>query len=332
MTTKKYILAHDVGTGGNKAVLCDLQGQVLYSVYQSYGISYPRPEWVEQDPDELWQVVAATSRRVIQKSGIDPAEILGVGVSAQMFNTLPIDEKGRPLTPMLSWLDLRSIRQAERVTSGEMPAFLFKHTGNIPTAKDSIPKILWLKEERPEVWDRTAYLLDCKEYILFKLTGKIAIDWVGASAYFLFNPYTKKWSEEVCKELGIPLGMLPPAYPATDVIGKITPEAARETGLKPGTPVVICAGDVAVAQSGAGANQEGKVHLCIGTATWIGISTSTFRNDPVKPFWGLNHIDPKKYIVAGEMETGGGALMWFRDALCQDEKRIAAEQGISSMT
>ena len=89
-----------------------------------------------------------------------------------MWNTLPMDEKGRPLTPMLSWLDLRSIRQSERVTSGEMPAFLFKHTGNLPTAKDSIPKILWLKEERPEIWDRTAYLLDCKEYILFKLTGK----------------------------------------------------------------------------------------------------------------------------------------------------------------
>ena len=79
MTTKKYILAHDVGTGGNKAVLCDLQGQVLHTVYQSYGIYYPRPEWVEQDPDELWGVVAATSRKVIQKSGIDPAEILGVG-------------------------------------------------------------------------------------------------------------------------------------------------------------------------------------------------------------------------------------------------------------
>ena len=114
------------------------------------------------------------------------------------------------------------------------------------------------------------------------------------------------------------------------MIGEITPQAARETGLKPGTPVVICAGDVAVAQSGAAANQEGKVHLCIGTATWIGVSTSTFRNDPVKPFWGLNHIDPQKYIIAGEMETGGGALMWFRDTLCQEEKRLAAQQGRSS--
>ncbi len=330
MSNKKYILAHDTGTGGNKAVLCDLKGRVVHSAYRSYGISYPHPEWVEQDPGELWRAVAATSRQVIRESGIDPVDIIGVGVSAQMWNTLPVDEAGRPLAPILSWLDLRSIKQAERVTAGDMPSFLFEHTGNIPTAKDSIPKILWLKEERPEIWKKTAYLLDCKEYILFKLTGKIAIDWVGASVYFLFNPATKTWSQEVCDKLGIPVEKLPPAFPCTDVIGEITAQAARQTGLKPGTPVVICAGDVAVAQSGAGANQEGKVHLCIGTATWIGVSTSAFRNDPVKPFWGLNHIDPKKYIIAGEMETGGGALMWFRDVLCQEERRQAAARGKSS--
>jgi xylulokinase len=327
---KKYILAHDTGTGGNKAVLCDLNGKVLFSNYQPYGISYPHPEWVEQDPNELWQVVAATTKKVIQESGINPNEILGVGVSAQMWNTLPVDEQGQPLTPMMSWLDLRSVKQADRLAQGEIPSFIYKHTGNIPTAKDSIPKILWLKEERPEIWKRTAYLLDCKEYILYKLTGKIAIDWVGASVYFLFNPYTRQWSEEVCRTLGIPMEKLPNAYPCTEVIGEITIEAAQQTGLLPGTPVVICAGDVAVAQSGAGANREGKVHLCIGTATWIGVSTSSFRNDPEKPFWGLNHIDPQKYIIAGEMETGGGALMWFRDALCQEEKHQAAVQGVSS--
>lgn len=330
MAEKKYILAHDTGTGGDKAVLCDLRGKVLYSAYQAYGISYPNPEWVEQDPDELWQAVASTTRKVIQDSGIDPEEILGVGVSAQMWNTLPVDEKGTPLMPMLSWLDLRSVRQAERVLQGDNPSFIFKHTGNIPTAKDSIPKILWLKEERPDLWNRTACLMDCKEYILFKLTGKMAIDYVGASVYFLFDPLKKCWSEEVCNRLGIPVEKLPKAYPCTDVIGEVTDEAAKITGLKPGTPVVICAGDVAVAQSGAGANQEGKVHLCIGTATWVGVSTSTFHNDPVKPLWGLCHIDPSKYIIAGEMETGGGALMWFRDVLCKEEKLRTTHIGRST--
>ena len=170
--TKKYILAHDTGTGGDKAVLTDLQGRVIHCAYQDYGIYYPQAEWAEQDPEELWRTVAATTRKVIAESGIDPQEILGVGISAQMFNLLPVDEKGTPVTPMLSWLDLRSVPQADRILRGDTPRFLFEKTGNIPTAKDIIPKILWLKEERPELWNRTAQLLDCKEYIIFRLTGQ----------------------------------------------------------------------------------------------------------------------------------------------------------------
>jgi xylulokinase len=327
---KNYILAHDTGTGGDKAVIIDLQGKVIHSAYQPYGLSYPRPDWVEQDPDELWQAVAVTSRQVLQESGVDPGEILGVGISAQMFNTLPVDEHCRPLTPMLSWLDVRSVRQADRLMEGDTPALLFKHTGNIPTAKDNIPKILWLKEERPDLWARTAYLFDCKEYLVYKLTGVIATDWVGASAYFLFDPQRRTWSQEACRLLDIDMAKLPPAFPCTQIIGEVTEEAARLTGLLPGTPVVNGAGDVSAAQSGAGANQDGKAHLCIGTATWVGLSVSTFRNDPLKPFWGLSHIDPHKWVIAGEMETGGGALMWYRDTLCQEEARQALAIGGSS--
>jgi xylulokinase len=327
---KGYLLAHDTGTGGDKAVLTDLEGRIIHSAYRPYPIQYPRPEWAEQDPEELWAAVADTTREVIQQAGIDPREILGVGISAQMFNLLPVDEACRPLTPLLSWLDLRSVPQADRVLAGDTPAFLFRHTGNIPTAKDIIPKILWLKEERPELWDRTAWLLDCKEYILFRLTGRVATDYHGASVYFLFDPHKKIWSREACERLGIPMEKLPPALPCTQVMGEVTPEAARRTGLAAGTPVVICAGDVAVAQTGAGANAVGKAHLSVGTATWVGVATDVFRNDPVKPFWGLNHIHPDRWIIAGEMETGGGALMWFRDAFCQEEARQAKAQGMST--
>ncbi len=330
MPEKKYILAHDTGTAGDKAVLSDLRGHIILSHYQPYPLLYPKPEWAEQDPDELWAAVAGTTKHVIEASGIQPAEILGVGISAQMFNLLPVDDQGRPVTRMLSWLDVRSVRQADRVLNGEMPALLFKHTGNIPTAKDIIPKILWLKEECPDLWKRVALLLDCKEYILHRLTGKFVTDWHGASVYFLFDPHKKAWSREACQALGIPMELLPPAHPCTQVIGEVTEEAARQTGLLPGTPVVACAGDVAVAQSGSGANVAGKAHLCVGTATWVGVSSSVFINDPLKPFWGLNHIDPDKWIIAGEMETGGGALMWFRDAFCQWEEKEASDRGVST--
>ncbi len=204
MQSKQYILAHDTGTGGDKAVLTDLQGQVIQSAYQPYEVHYPRPDWAEQDPEELWRAVAATTKQVIDEAGINPQEILGVGISAQMFNLLPVDENVKPVTPMLSWLDVRSVPQADRVLSGDMPDFLFQKTGNIPTAKDIIPKILWLKEERPELWARTACLLDCKEYILFRLTGKVAIDWHGASVFFLFDPYKKTWFPRGLRGVGHP--------------------------------------------------------------------------------------------------------------------------------
>ncbi len=123
MQSKHYILAHDTGTGGDKAVLTDLQGQVIQSAYQPYEVHYPRPDWAEQDPEELWRAVAATTKQVIAKAGINPQEILGVGISAQMFNLLPVDENIKPVTPMLSWLDVRSVPQADRVLSGDMPDF-----------------------------------------------------------------------------------------------------------------------------------------------------------------------------------------------------------------
>jgi xylulokinase len=330
MMIKKYILAHDTGTAGDKAVLTNLRGQIIHTVYQDYGRNYPKPDWVEQDPEELWQTVAATTRKVITTSGIDPVEILGVGISAQMFNLLPVDEHGQPLTNMISWLDVRSVSQADEILAGDNPKFLFEHTGNIPTAKDVIPKILWLKQECPEIWKRTYKLLDCKEYIIYKLTGKIVMDWHGASVFFLFDPFKKVWSKEACDRLGIPTSLLPDTFPCTEVIGEVTSEAALLTGLMPGTPVVNCAGDVAVAQTGSGANADGRAHMCIGTATWVGVSSSTFHNDPQKPFWALNHIDPKKWIIAGEMETGGGALMWFSETFCELESNKAHEKGIST--
>jgi len=332
MIKKKYILAHDTGTGGNKAVLTDLRGKIVHSVYREYGRIYPKKGWVEQDPNELWRAVAETSKQVVREGRILPGEILGVGISAQMFNLLPVDAKGHPLINMISWLDVRSISQAEYVMREEIRQLLYAQTGNIPTAKDIIPKILWFKASQPELFQRTYKLLDCKEYIIHKLTGEFAIDWHGASAFFLFDPYEKKWSQAACDCLGIPVEMLPDPVPCTSIVGNVTQEAARQTGLIQGTPVVICAGDVAVAQTGSGSNKAGRAHLCVGTAAWVGISSTTFVNSEKKPLWALNHIDPEKWIIAGEMETGGGALMWFKEVFCELETAKAKKKGTSAYT
>ena len=195
--TKKYILAHDTGTGGDKAVLTDLQGRVIHSAYQDYGIYYPQAEWAEQDPEELWRTVAATTRKVIAEAASTRARSWAWAFQRRCSTCCRWMKKVPP-SPACSagWTCVRCPRPTG-ILSGDTPRFLFDKTGNIPTAKDIIPKILWLKEERPEFWQRTAHLLDCKEYIIFRLTGNFATDWHGASVYFLFDPQKKEWSQQV---------------------------------------------------------------------------------------------------------------------------------------
>jgi sugar (pentulose or hexulose) kinase len=143
-----------------------------------------------------------------------------------MFKLLPVDEHGQALTPMISWLDVRSTAQADRLEDADLATLLYQQTGNHATAKDIIPKLLWLKQARSDVWERTAHLLDFKEYLLLKLTGRQVTDWHGASCTLLFDPRHHRWSEAICRALGIPIERLVEARPCTEVIGEVSLPAA----------------------------------------------------------------------------------------------------------
>lgn len=324
---EKVLIAHDVGTSGDKAVLTDLQGRILQTSYDSYRMTFPKPGWAEQDPDLLLRTVIRTTRQLIQQSHIDPNRVAGIGISAQMFNLIPVDERYQPLTSMLTWMDLRATAQAERFLDEVGARRLCEWTGNVPNAKDILPKILWLREVRPDLWARTYQLLDCKEYLLYHLTGRCAVDWHGATVFMLLDPQTKAWSQPACQAAGIPIQMLPEPIPCTEVIGELLPAPAQAMGLLPGTPVVICAGDIGVAQVGAGTVSPGYANLYIGTGGWIAVASQRLVNNPDRPFWALNHILPDDWILSTDLDTAGGSLMWFRDALCQPEIELARSQG-----
>ncbi len=324
----KFIIAHDVGSSGDKAVITDLNGKTLSSSYVSYNMLYPGIGLVEQDPDVLWDAVVQTTKQLLSDSGIDPANISGIGISSQMFNLIPVDEDFNPITRMITWMDLRGLNQAENIYNHVSAEKFCQWTGNVPNAKDIIPKILWLKEAHPDLWEKTYKLLDCKEYLIYKLTGKCAIDWHGASVFMLFDPINKTWSNEACAALGIPIEKLPEPFPCTEVVGEVLPNPAKEMHLSAGTPVVICAGDVGVAQVGAGTVSAGRANLYIGTGGWIGVSSKKIVNDPKSPFWALCHVDPEGWIIATDLDTAGGSLMWFSEKLCQPE----IEQGNLSGT
>jgi xylulokinase len=259
--------------------------------------------------------VHATSRQLVEQAGLGAGDILGIGVSAQMFNLVAVDAAGAPLSPLLSWLDARSTKQAGRLSERLRFDEQFERYGNVFTAKDIVPKILWLQDEMPDAWQRAAAFLDCKDYLNGRLTGQIATDHAGASAYFLYDVVGRKWDHGAARDLGIPAERLPAVRSATEPLAGLADAGGRATGIAAGTPVVVSAGDVPAGQVGAGAARPGEAHLSLGTAGYYGITLAEPLRDPGRRLGVLCHMDPTRWLLWAEMETGGGALAWWREVL-----------------
>lgn len=305
------VVAYDVGTSGVKAVIVDAAGKVLGSRVRTYGIDTPRPGWVEQDVETMIAELGRASGEVMADVGVEPRDVAAVGVTAQMFSLVPADGAGRPLRPMLSWLDERAADQATALARRIPPDRQYATFDALLTAKDIVPRINWLRSEASSLDGRTAWYLDCKETIVARLTGTIAIDPAGASAFRLTNPVTGEWDAEACAAADVPIDRLPPIHAATAVVGTLTSEAASLTGLPAGTPVVAGAGDVPASQVGSGAGAPGGAHLSLGTAVYFGMVADRHLVDPGRRLGPLSHVVPGRWILWLEIATGGAALSWL---------------------
>jgi xylulokinase len=306
------ILAFDVGTSGVKAVLTDTGGRILDSAHRSYGLQTSGGGWVSQNLDEILSATSSASRELIDRLGGGARTIVGVGATAQMFNLVPVDVNGRALIPMISWLDLRAAPDAVAFSERMPRSVQFRKLGAVVSGKDILPKILWLRDRRPEVFARTAKLLDCKEAVVLGLTGRAVADYAGASAYRLVDPATRAWDSELLDEIGVARDLLPDVTAATAVAGQITKSVAEETGLIAGTPMVVGAGDVPASQVGAGAIGPGDTQLSLGTAVYFGVTLDHPAEDPSRQLGVIGHMDPNLLILWLEIATGGGALTWLR--------------------
>jgi xylulokinase len=304
------ILAFDVGTSGVKAALLE-DRRLVASAVRGYGLQTGNDGWVEQDLGEMRRAMARAARAVIRERSIERTGIDAIAITAQMFNLVAVDEDGEPVLPMLSWLDTRASKRAAALAEELSPAKQFQLLGSVVTAKDVLPKILWLRDERPELFRRTRCLLDCKEALVLQLTGKAVIDPAGSSAFRLVDPATGDWSPAACHRLGIDLALLPKVRPAASIAGGLTDAAARELGIAAGTPVIVGTGDVPASQLGAGAIAPGDVHLSLGTAVYLGITVDAALPDPAKQLGVIGHAIPDRWILWLEIATGGGALAWL---------------------
>ncbi|MGH2407643.1 MAG: xylulokinase [Candidatus Limnocylindrales bacterium] len=309
------ILALDVGTSRVKAIVTDLDGLVVASSSRSYGLQAAEGGWVDQDFDEILGASLQAMRALVDGLLGRGREIVVVSVTAQMFNLVAVDATGRPVLPMLSWLDQRSQPQARDLAVRMPPEEQYRKLGAVVSAKDILPKILWLRDRRPDAYAATAWLLDCKEAVVMGLTGRADTDFAGASAFRLCDKRTRTWDREVCRELGIAPELLPDVVPATAIAGGISTAVARQTGLLAGTPVAVGSGDVAASQVGSGAVRVGDAHVSLGTAVYFGVTLAEPADDPGRWLGVLGHMDPGAWILWLEIATGGGALGWLASSI-----------------
>jgi xylulokinase len=315
----QYIIAHDVGTGGNKAVLVDTAGNVCATAFRPYPVHYPRPDWAEQHPDDWWQAVTSTTRQVVEQTAISPGDVLCMVYSTQMLGIVPMGSDGQPLRPAIIWLDGRAPEQAERIMRKFLHRKLFAAvTGAELSGKDGLPKLLWLKEHEPQVYQAMTCFLDVNGYLTYRATGTMAFEWSSASAFAL-DLKSKDWMRGIIRYIGVDLDKFPPLVRSTDQVGSLTAAAAQECGLLEGTPIFGGGGDAPGAAVGAGAVHEGDGHIYLGTSGWVGVvtrKTPTGRQGVVC----IHSADPEKVLLFAEMETAGACLKWIADEFYRAEQ------------
>ena len=306
-----FILAHDLGTTGNKANLFDDAGNLMASHLENYSVAYPQANWAEQDPTDWWRAICLSTRALLTDSRISPREIAAVCFSGQMMGIVPIDSTGEPLRPAIIWADQRAVAEADFITERCGFARVYQLTGHRVSPAYLAAKILWVKRHQPEIYARTWKFLCAKDYIVFKLTGRLVTDYSDASGSNVFDLMQRAWSADLLAEMGLDVAQLPDVHASTDVVGEVTRVAAEETGLAPGTPVVIGGGDGPCAAVGAGVVAPGDAYCYIGSSAWIGLASDVPRLDPQMRIAIFHHLHPRLFAPTGSMQSAGGARDWF---------------------
>ena len=308
-----YLLGIDIGTSSCKAALFEPDGTVAASGGSDYPVSYPRKGWAEQDPRDWWNGVCRAVREMIGESGIDPAQIAGIGVDGQSWSAIALDKAGEVLCPTPIWTDTRSAEICRETAGWLTEEKLFGLCGNPPQPGYTWPKILWYRENRPGVFEKTDKILQSNSYIVYRMTGEMTQDLSQGYGLACFDMRKGCWDGEMCRELGIPRRFLPEIVPCHQVVGKLGRVAAEQMGLKEGTPVAAGGLDAACGTLGAGVVSPGQTQEQGGQAGGMSICVDRYAADP-RLILGF-HVVPGRWLLQGGTTGGGGALKWLRETM-----------------
>jgi xylulokinase len=319
------LLGIDVGTTGAKAVLIEPGGAVLAEATTEYAMAVPRPGWAEQNPEDWWQATVVSIKQVLSRA--DGEEITGIGLTGQMHGLVLLDEAGEVLRPCIMWNDQRTAAQCVEIEQKVGRAKLIELAGKPALTGFTAGKVLWVRENEPDIYRRARHVLLPKDYVRFRLTGTMAMDVADGSGTLLMDVRKRVWSDELLGQLDIPRGWLPSLHECHEAVAEVSAQAASATGLLAGTPVVAGAGDQAAQSMGTGIAREGIVSVTIGTSGVVFAATNQYRFDPTGELHAYCHAVPDTWHLMGVTLSAGGSLRWFRDTLCEAEKAEAARTG-----
>jgi xylulokinase len=325
----RYVIGADVGSQGMKTVLLDASGTVVASAYAAYDPYYPVPNWAEENPADWENALTNTVRQVMQETGVQPAEVVALALGSQVDGLVCVGEHDEVLRPAIIWLDRRATAQCDTLEQHISAAELFHLTGANLDSSHVAPKMLWVRDHEPAIFERSRYLLLPGSYMAYRLTGEVAVDYSNASSTLLLDVKQKAWSQHMLKLTGLDEQRLGRVSGATRELSPLTNTAAERLGLTTKTLVAVGSGDEHAACVGAGVTNSSIVCDINGTAEPV----CAVAQLPVFDEGGLLethcHADPEAWLIENPGFVSGGSYRWFLDALASHERAAAMQRDIS---
>lgn len=310
------IIAHDLGTTGNKASLHHDDGRLVTAATVSYGVHFADGGLAEQNPQDWWNAVVEATRALVERSGVNPADVTGLIVSGQMMGAVLLDADYQPVRAAIIWADTRSTAQTaalEGIIGQERAYSMLGHRLN-PTY--SLEKVMWVRDNEPDVFARVRHFCVAKDFVVHRLTGRLATDRSDASGTNAFDQDLGAWSPFMLDAAGLDASIFSEVLESTAIVGRLTDDAASATGLSRDTRVVMGGGDGPIAAVGAGVvGPEDGAYVCLGTSSWISLASDTPVYDPLMRTMTFDHVVPGRYVPTATTQAGGAAMQWVSELL-----------------
>ncbi|MDF2510330.1 MAG: gntK [Herbinix sp.] len=323
----QYYLGIDIGTTSTKSIVFAKDGKIVSKSTKEYPIYSPRKDFKEQEPEEMLAAVILTLKDSMERANIDPENIAFISFSSMMHSIIAVDENGDPLTRCIIWNDNRSAPYAEEYKRNGKGREFYIKTGTPTHSMSPLYKLMWLKDNEPDLYQKAYKFISVKEYIFYKLFHEYVVDYSIASATGMFNIFDLRWDKDILETLRLGEHKLSRLVPTTHIMSNLDPEICAKTGLTKKTRFVVGASDGCLANLGSNAIEPGVAAATIGTSGAVRVVANKPITDEKERCF-CYYLSENKYVVGGAINNGGIVYRWFRDEFGEVEKEQAKKRNI----